>query len=304
MFRLLARPTNIFSIPFFIGALCFIFISYNAFYFDVSQAVVSVVLFLAISLGYYIFNQINLTHQSHLPLLMYSLMLIGFYNESLNFNLAMSLLLINIIILILTNEKEVYRKKSYFIVGFLMSTCIMFQAETWPVCLFLMVHIITSSERMAYNLLQIFCSLVLSLISVAAYRYLFGLPLYEDNLLPYISYDFIYDYQWMLLLSPIVILLVFALSKHLLQREQMSPNSTFRYNLLIIFLLSVMLMAVFYMGENYNFLIFLALPSCIFIARFLLQMRESEWQEILLWLMIISLIGFKAITYYQVFNLI
>ena len=302
MFRLLARPTNIFSIPFFIGILSFIFISYNAFYFDVFQAINSVVLFLAISLGYYIFNQINLTHQSHLPLLMYSLMLIGFYNDGLNFNLAMALLLINIIILILTSEKEVYRKKSYFIVGLLMSLCIMFQAETWPICLFLLVHIITSSERMAYNILQILFSLLLSLISLAAYRYLMGFELYQDDLLPYISYQFITDYQWMLLLLPIVLLLIFAIGKHLLQREQMSPNSTFRYNLLLIFLLSVMLMAIFYMGENYNFLIFLAMPSCIFIARFLLQMQESEWQEIWLWLMIISLISFKAITYYQLFD--
>ena len=68
MFRLLSKESNIFSVPVYIGVLLLIVISFNILDFNTLDVISAVVTIAGVALGYFCFNAIGLTYQSHLPL--------------------------------------------------------------------------------------------------------------------------------------------------------------------------------------------------------------------------------------------
>lgn len=68
MFRLLSKESNIFSIPVYLFFLLTIVITFNAFNFSVLNIISAVFTFAGIALGYFLFNKVNLTYQTHIPL--------------------------------------------------------------------------------------------------------------------------------------------------------------------------------------------------------------------------------------------
>jgi hypothetical protein len=86
---------------------------------------------------------------------------------------------------------------------------------------------------------------------------------------------------------------------HFANYNKKSPSSKFKYSFLLLFLLAQLTTVVFYMGENNEYLLLLALPNVIIISRGLRFLKEYWMKELGLWVIIFSLILFKMSAFFN-----
>ena len=301
MFRLLSKESNIFSVPVYIGILLLIVISFNFLDFNTLELVSAAITFAGVALGYFCFNAIALNYQTHLPLFLYTALVFALYPGDLDIGIAVSLFTNSIIILLLTSDNISVRNYSYILVGSILALNFIFLPTTWPMFIFVIFHIIGTSQRVGLHTFRLFFGILLVALSYLGLAYFLNMNSWNPAYFPFTGFKTQNQFDNLLLLLPVAILLIHSVMDHFKHFNKKSPNSRFKYTFLLVFSLAQLITIVLYMGNNYEYLILLALPTSIIISR-MLRFSKKYWkQEIGLWLIIFSLLAFKLSTYFNFF---
>ena len=301
MFRLLSKESNIFSVPVYIGILLLIVISFNFLDFNTLELVSAAITFAGVALGYFCFNAIALNYQTHLPLFLYTALVFALYPGDLDIGIAVSLFTNSIIILLLTSDNISVRNYSYILVGSILALNFIFLPTTWPMFIFVIFHIIGTSQRVGLHTFRLFFGILLVALSYLGLAYFLNMNSWNPAYFPFNGFKTQNQFDNLLLLLPVAILLIHSVTDHFKHFNKKSPNSRFKYTFLLVFSLAQLITIVLYMGNNYEYLILLALPTSIIISR-MLRFSKKYWkQEIGLWLIIFSLLAFKLSTYFNFF---
>ncbi len=301
MFRLLSKESNIFSVPVYIGILLLIVISFNFLDFNTLELVSAAVTFAGVALGYFCFNAIALNYQTHLPLFLYTALVFALYPGDLDIGIAVSLFTNSIIILLLTSDNISVRNYSYILVGSILALNFIFLPTTWPMFIFVIFHIIGTSNRVGLHTFRLFFGILLVALSYLGLSYFLNMNSWNPAYFPFTGFKTQNHYDNLLLLIPVAILLIHSVMDHFKNFNKKSPTSRFKYTFLLVFSLAQLITIVLYMGNNYEYLILLALPTSIIVSR-MLRFSKKYWkQEVGLWLIIFSLLAFKLSTYFNFF---
>ena len=302
MFRLLSKESNIFSIPVYIGVLLLIVISFNFLDFNTLDVISAIVTFGGVALGYFCINAIALNYQSHLPLFLYTAFIFALYPGDLDIGIAISLFTNSIILLLLTNVDMSVRKNSYLLVGTILAFNFIFLPTTWPMSIFVILHIIGTSDRAGLHFFRLFFGMFLVASSYFGIAYILGMNSWDPAYFPFSDFQVstnLHSYLWLI---PIVLMIIYAIFDHFRHFNQKSPTSKFKYSFLLIFSLAQLVTVVMYMGNNYEYLLLLALPTSIIISRMLRFLPKYWMKEFGFWLLIICLFFFKLANYFN-FNI-
>lgn len=301
MFRLLSKESNIFSIPVYIGFLLLVVIVINSLNFNTYEAIIAIITFLGISLGYFCFNAIALNYQTHLPLLLYTFFVFGLYPGKLDIGIAVALLTNSFLLLLLTSTDEDLRKKSYVLVGSILALNFIFLPTTWPMIFFVLIHLIVTSERIGLNIFRFILGMSLIALSYFSVMFFFRFNQWNLDYLPFGKIKFVTDYTELLPLIPIILMLIYAIYDHFKHYNKKSPISRYKYTFLLVFSFAQLVSIILYMNNRYEYLLLLAFPATIIISRMLRFLPKYWMQEVSLWVIIASLIGFNAGTHFDLF---
>ena len=301
MFRLLSKESNIFSVPVYIGILLLIVISFNLLDFNTLELFSAVITFAGVALGYFCFNAIALNYQTHLPLFLYTALVFALYPGDLDIGIAVSLFTNSIIILLLTSDNISVRNYSYILVGSILALNFIFLPTTWPMFIFVIFHIIGTSQRVGLHAFRLFFGILLVAMSYFGLAYFLNMNSWNPAYFPFTGFKVQRHFDNLLLLIPVAILLIHSVLDHFKNFNKKSPTSRFKYTFLLVFSFAQLVTIVLYMGTTFEYLLLLALPSAIILSR-MLRFSKKYWkQEIGLWLIIFSLLAFKLSTYFNFF---
>lgn len=301
MFRLLSKESNIFSVPVYIIFLLFIVIAFNVLDFNYLDVFSGIITICGVALGYFIFNQINLTYQTHLPLFLYTFFIFAFYPGNLDIGIAVSLLTNSFLLLILTSTEDNIRKKTYLLVGVILAVNFLFLPTTWPMLIFVILHVIATSGRIALNIFRLFFGIALSAFAYFCVMYFFHYTTFDEDYLPLPQKTMLQNFYPLPILLPVALLVIYAVVDHFNHYNHKSPTSRFKYTFLLIFLLSQLVTIILYMGNNYEYLLLLAFPASIILSRVLRFFPKYWMKETGLWIIILCLVLFKISNYIQIF---
>lgn len=301
MFKLLSKESNIFSIPVYIGFLLLVVIIFNILNFNTYEAVIAGITFLGIALGYFCFNTIALNYHTHLPLFLYTFFIFGLYPGRLDIGIAVALLTNSFLLLLLTSTNEDIRKKSYVLVGSIVALNFIFLPATWPMAFFVLIHLIATSERIGLNIFRFILGNILIAFSYFSVMLFLGYNSWDTSYLPFGKMEWVTDYKELYPLIPIFLMLVYAIYDHFHHYNKKSLTSRYKYTFLLVFSFAQMVTIILYMNTSYEYLLLLALPATIIISRMLKFLPKFWMREVSMWLIIISLITFKAGTFLNLF---
>ncbi|MGG7436505.1 DUF6427 family protein [Chryseobacterium arthrosphaerae] len=301
MFKLLSKESNIFSIPVYIGFLLLVVIIFNILNFNTYEAIIAGITFLGIALGYFCFHSIALNYQTHLPLFLYTFFIFGLYPGSLDIGIAVSLLTNSFLILLLTSADEDIKKKSYVLVGAIVALNFIFLPTTWPMAVFVIIHVIATSARITLNLFRFLLGIILITLSYFSVMYFVEFTSWNIDYFPFGKMKPVTDYTDLFPLIPVVLMLIYAVYDHFQNYNKKSPISRYKYTFLLVFSLAQLITIILYMNMSYEYLLLLAFPSSIILSRMLRFLPKYWMQEACLWLIIISLLTFKAGTVFDLF---
>ncbi|WP_312323858.1 DUF6427 family protein [Soonwooa sp.] len=294
MFRLLSKESNIFSIPVYIGFLLLIIIAFNAVDINRLDAISAVITFAGISLGYFLFNKLDLTYQTHLPLFLYTFFVFAFYPGDLSIGLAVTLLINSFLLLILTSTSDKLRKGSYLLVGALLCVNYLFLPIFWPMIFFVIIHVFVTSGKAFANLFRLIFGAMLVLIAYFSVMYWIDYRSWDPDYLPFTKeFKLVDKFTNLLLISPIILMVIYGIMDHFKHFNEKSPTSKYKYTFLLLFSLALLISVILYMGTNYKMLLVLALPVTIILSRMLKFLPKYWMQEVGVWLILVSLFIFK-----------
>ncbi len=293
MFRLLSKESNIFSIPVYIGVLLLIVVAFNFLDFNSLGLFSATITFAGVALGYFCFNAIGLNYQTHLPLFLYTALIFALYPGNLDIGIAVSLFTNAIILLLVTNTDMSVRKESYVLVGSLLAVNFIFLPTTWPMALFVIFHIIGTSDRVGLHIFRLCFGIFIIALSYFGVAYYLGMNSWDEAYFPFSKFTPSKNFENLMLLIPAALMLIYAVWDHFRHYNMKSPTSKFKYTFLLVFSLSQLITIILYMGNNYEYLILLAFPSAIILSRMLRFLHKSWLQELMFWLLIFSTVGFK-----------
>ena len=302
MFRLLSKESNIFSVPVYIGILLLIVIGFNFLDFNTLDIVSAIVTFAGVALGYFCFNAIALNYQTHLPLFLYTAVIFALYPGDLDIGIAVSLFTNSIILLLLTDTDMSVRKNSYTLIGAILAVNFIFLPTTWPMCFFVIMHIIGTSDRIGLHFFRLFFGIFLIAISYFGIAYFLGMNSWNPAYFPFRNFKPMTDFSTLLILLPILLMLIYAVLDHFNHYNKKSPTSKFKYTFLLVFMLAQLITIILYMGKTYEYLLLVALPVSIILSRMLKFLPRYWMRELGLWLVIICLVLFKLASFYH-FNI-
>ena len=298
MFRLLSKESNIFSIPVYIGILLFIVIGFNFLNFNTLDVLSAIITFAGIALGYFCFNAIALNYQTHLPLFLYTVIIFSLYLGDLDIGIAVSLFTNSIIVLLLTNIDMTVRKNSYILVGCILALNFIFLPTTWPMSIFVMLHLIGTSDKIGLHFFRLFFGIFLIALSYFGLSYFLGMNSWNDAYFPFHDFKPAKELSKLTWLIPVALLMIHAVMDHFKNFNKKSPTSKFKYTFLLIFSLAQIITIVLYMGNHFEYLLLIALPTSIILSRMLKFLPKYWMREIGLWTIILSLLLFKLSNYF------
>ncbi|MEJ5050254.1 DUF6427 family protein [Chryseobacterium culicis] len=301
MFKLLSKESNIFSIPVYIGFLLLVVIIFNILNFNTYEAIIAGITFLGIALGYFCFHSIALNYQTHLPLFLYTFFIFGLYPGNLDIGIAVSLLTNSFLILLLTSADEDIRKKSYVLVGAIVALNFIFLPTTWPMAVFVIIHVIATSAKIGLNLFRFLLGIVLITFSYFSVMYFVQFTSWNIDYFPFGKMKPVTDYTELLPLIPVVLMLIYAVYDHFKNYNKKSPISRYKYTFLLVFSVAQLVSIILYMNKSYEYLLLLAFPSSIILSRMMRFLPKYWMREASVWLIIISLLTFKAGTVFDLF---
>ena len=302
MFRLLSKETNIFSIPVYLFFLFLMVIYFNTLDFKTLSLFTAVITFCGIALGYFLFNTIGLNYNTHLPLFLYTFFVFALYPENLDIGIAMSLFTNSFVMALLTSNNDYLRKNSFLIIGAILALNYIFLPTTWPMFIFVLIHLISTADNIFLNIFRYFFGMAMVLGTYLGIMYLIGYHSFDERYIPYISNTIMSDFYPLYLLSPIALYVFYAIFDHFANFNKKSPTSKFKYSFLLFFFIAQIITVFFYMGNSYEYLLLLVLPNVIIISRALRFLKKYWMKELGLWIIVLSLIFFKMSTYFN-FNL-
>ncbi|BAP33143.1 uncharacterized protein CHSO_4106 [Chryseobacterium sp. StRB126] len=301
MFKLLSKESNIFSIPVYIGCLLLVVVIFNILNFNTYEAIIAGITFLGIALGYFCFHSIALNYQTHLPLFLYTFFIFGLYPGNLDIGIAVSLLTNSFLILLLTSADEDIRKKSYVLVGAIVALNFIFLPTTWPMAVFVIIHVIATSAKVGLNLFRFLLGMILIVFSYFSVMYFVQFTSWNIDYFPFGKMKPVTDYTELFPLIPVALMLIYAVYDHFQNYNKKSPISRYKYTFLLVFSLAQLVTIILYMNKNYEYLLLLAFPSSIILSRMMRFLPKYWMKEAGLWLIILSLLTFKAGTYFDLF---
>lgn len=301
MFRLLSKESNIFSIPVYIGFLLLVVILFNILNFNTYEAIIAVITFLGIALGYFCFNAIALNYHTHLPLFLYTFFIFGLYNGDVDLGIAVALLTNSFLLLLLTSTDEELRKKSYVLVGSIVALNFIFLPTTWPMMCFVLIHLIVTSERVGLNIFRFLLGIIMIGLSYFSVMFFLHYNSWDTAYIPFGKLKLASDYKKLFPLIPIVLMLIYAIYDHFRHYNKKSPISRYKYTFLLVFSLAQLVSIVLYMDKSYEYLLLLAFPATIILSRMFKFLPKAWMSEASLWLTIVSLLTFKAGMYLNFF---
>ncbi|UHO39084.1 hypothetical protein H5J24_02730 [Chryseobacterium capnotolerans] len=301
MFKLLSKESNIFSIPVYIGCLLLVVVIFNILNFNTYEAIIAGITFLGIALGYFCFHSVALNYQTHLPLFLYTFFIFGLYPGNLDIGIAVSLLTNSFLILLLTSADEDIRKKSYVLVGAIVALNFIFLPTTWPMAVFVIIHVIATSAKVGLNLFRFLLGIILIAFSYFSVMYFVQFTSWNIDYFPFGKMRPVTDYTELFPLIPVALMLIYAVYDHFQNYNKKSPISRYKYTFLLVFSLAQLVTIILYMNKSYEYLLLLAFPSSIILSRMMRFLPKYWMQEAGLWLIILSLLTFKAGTYFDLF---
>lgn len=301
MFRLLSKESNIFSIPVYIGFLLLIVILFNILNFNTYEGIIAGITFVGIALGYFCFNTIDLTYHTHLPLFLYTFFIFGLYDGNLDLGIAVAILTNSFLLLLLTSTNEDVRKKSYVLVGSIVSLNFIFLPTTWPMMIFVLIHLIVTSERVGLNIFRFLLGIIMIGLSYFSVMFFFQFNSWNTDYIPFGKMKIMTDYIDLFSLIPIALMLIYAIYDHFTHYNKKSPVSRYKYTFLLVFSLAQLISIILYMDKTYEYLLLLAFPSTIILSRMMKFLPKYWMQEASVWLTIVSLFAFKAGTHFNLF---
>ena len=293
MFRLLSKESNIFSIPVYIGVLLLIVIGFNFLDLNALDFFSAVITFAGVAMGYFCFNAIALNYQTHLPLFLYTAFIFALYPGDLDIGIAVSLFTNSIILLLLTNVEMGVRKHSYPLVGSILALNFIFLPTTWPMTIFVIFHIIGTSDRVGLHVFRLFYGIFLVALSYFGMAYFLDMNSWNPAYFPFGDFQPSKNLESLIWMIPVALLLLHAVMDHFRHFNRKSPVSKFKYTFLLIFSLAQVITVVLYMGNNYEYLLLLAFPVSVILSRMLKFLPKYWMKESGLWLIIFSLVIFK-----------
>lgn len=294
MFRLLSKESNIFSIPVYIFFLLFVIITFNVLDFNFLDAISAGITFLGVALAYFVFDKINITYQTHLPLFLYTIFIFALYPGNIDIGIAVSLLTNSFLLLILTSTEDHIRKRSYVLVGFILAINYLFLPTTWPMFIFVILHVIATAERIGLNLFRLMFGILLTLGAYFCVMYFIGFTTFDEDYLPIPTGRPVTQFYPLYFLFPVFLMMIYAVLDHFNHYNKKSPISKFKYTFLLIFTLAQLITIVLYMGHHHQYLLLLAFPASIILTRLLRFLPKYWMKEVGLWFIIICLFLFKA----------
>lgn len=304
MFRLLSKESNIFSIPVYIFFLFLLIISFNILDFKTLGVFSSIITFCGFALGYFLFNAIGLNYNTHLPLFLYTFFVFALYPGSLDIGIAMSLFTNSFVMVLLTSNQDEVRKNSYLIIGAILAVNFLFLPTTWPMFIFVLIHLISTSDHISLNIFRLFFGNVLVFGTYFGVMYLIGYHDFDENYIPYVEDSFMQDYYPLYFLSPVALYVLYAVMDHFANFNKKSPSSKFKYTFMLLFFLAQLVTVFLYMGKNYEYLLLLVLPNVIILSRALRFLKKYWMKEFGVWIIILTLLLFKLTTYIDLDELI
>ncbi|SFI54887.1 DUF6427 family protein [Halpernia frigidisoli] len=301
MFRLLSKESNIFSIPVYLVFLTVIISAFNALNISNLNIISFLITFVGIALGYFVFNQIKLNYQEHLPLFLYTFFIFAFYPGDLDIGIAVSLFTNSFLLLFLTSTDDDVRKDSYVLIGALILLNFIFLPTTWPMILFVIMHVIATSKRIALDFFKVLMGGFLIVISYLGLMYFLGYTSWDNSYFPFGKFKINLDLYPLYLLSPIALMIVLSVMDHFNNFNKKSLSSRFKYGFILIFTLAQLITVILYMGKSNEYLLLLALPLSIILARYLKFLPKYWMRETGIWVIIFSIIIFKVGTYFKFF---
>lgn len=301
MFKLLSKESNIFSIPVYIGCLLLVVVIFNILNFNTYEAIIAGITFLGIALGYFCFHSVALNYQTHLPLFLYTFFIFGLYPGNLDIGIAVALLTNSFLILLLTSADEDIRKKSYVLVGAIVALNFIFLPTTWPMAVFVIIHVIATSAKIGLNLFRFLLGIILIAFSYFSVMYFVQFTSWNIDYFPFGRMKPVTDYTELFPLIPVVLMLIYAVYDHFQNYNKKSPISRYKYTFLLVFSLAQLITIILYMNKSYEYLLLLAFPASIILSRMMRFLPKYWMQEASLWLIILSLLTFKAGTYFDLF---
>jgi len=265
MFRLLSKRTNLFSVPTYIGALLLFILISNDLEVKFSNIFSTFIAFAGLAMGYVLFNKISLNKKTHLPLFLYSILLFFF-----------------------TNEDDRIRKDSFLLIGNILAVSYIFLPTTWTLFIFVIIHIITKSDKIFKNIFQLILGCFMVILGYACLMYLLEIDILTEDYIPLISNEIITDFSSFYSLIPILVMCILAVGDHFMNLNKKSPISKFKYAFLLSFLLVQILILIFYMGSHREYLLLVIFPISIILSRFLRFLKYPWLQELGFWIIIIS----------------
>ena len=304
MFRLLSKESNIFSIPVYIFFLFLLIISFNILDFKTLGVFSSIITFCGFALGYFLFNAIGLNYNTHLPLFLYTFFVFALYPGSLDIGIAMSLFTNSFVMVLLTSNQDEVRKNSYLIIGAILAVNFLFLPTTWPMFIFVLIHLISTSDHISLNIFRLFFGNALVFGTYFGVMYLIGYHDFDESYIPYVKNSLMQDYYPLYFLLPVALYVLYAVMDHFANFNKKSPSSKFKYTFMLMFFLAQLVTVFLYMGKNYEYLLLLVLPNVIILSRALRFLKKYWMKEFGLWIIIFTLLLFKLSTYVNIGELI
>lgn len=304
MFRLLSKESNIFSIPVYIFFLFLLIISFNILDFKTLGVFSSMITFCGFALGYFLFNAIGLNYNTHLPLFLYTFFVFALYPGSLDIGIAMSLFTNSFVMVLLTSNQDEVRKNSYLIIGAILAVNFLFLPTTWPMFIFVLIHLISTSDHISLNIFRLFFGNALVFGTYFGVMYLIDYHDFDESYIPYVEDSFLQDYYPLYFLLPVALYVLYAVMDHFANFNKKSPSSKFKYTFMLLFFFAQLVTVFLYMGKNYEYLLLLVLPNVIILSRALRFLKKYWMKEFGLWIIILTLLLFKLSTYVNIGQLI
>ncbi len=298
MFKLLSKEQNIFSIPTYISFLLLGLIVFNVLKFNEISVLSSIVVLIGMALGYFAINSLDLNQNTRVPLFLYTIINICLYQNT-DIGVAWTVLTNAILVILLSNGSESRNKHIYVLIGALLALNFIFLPTIWLMPIFFILHIFGTSKNITLNIFRLCLGVTLVAIAYFSVAYFSGLNTWDTAYLPCITSEYSGVGERLIPLVPVVLFCIYAIFDYFARYNKMSTHKRFKYAFLLLFVFVQLMMIVFYMGEDVSYLLIIALPVSIIISRALYYLPKPMYKEISIWLIVISLIAYRA---YQFIN--
>lgn len=297
MFRLLAKESNIFSLPVYIIVLLVGLLVGGLVNFSLPDWSVILTSLLALALGYFCILRMDITYNAHLPLVLYTLLIFAFYTGNMDIGLAVTLLCNGILLLLLTDPDVSAVSRNYTLIGALLALNFVFLPDMWPMGLFVLLHLFATSPNIPQDAFRLLFGKLLIAGAYFCLVYFWGANAWDARYLPLprkLHFDAWQSYAWLI---PVALLTVIAVADHFLNYNKKSPISRYKYTFVLVFGLSQLLTAGLYAGDNQEYFLLLALPLSVIFARYLCHLQRPWVRNIALLVLLVSLVGYRLFNF-------